>query len=189
VAAEGLALTAERQAADFDSFFSQHFGKVYGLLYRVTGSAEEAEDLSQELFLRLSQRQPPPWESEMTSGWLWMAATHMALNALRSARRRAAREERAHLRELPVRRVSEREEDPASRLIRNERRQAARAALRRLKPQDSMLLLARHSGLSYAEVAAALDLNPASVGTLLARAEQRFKQAYFSQEQMNAPDD
>lgn len=182
MATELVALEAEYSATDFDSFFTQHFGKVYGLLYRVTGSAEEAEDLSQELFLRLSRRQPPPWQSEVSAGWLWKAATHTALNALRGIRRRTAREERAHLQETPVRLLSEQDEDPEGSLIRNERRDAVRAALRALKPQESMLLLARHSGLSYAEVAAALKLNPASVGTLLSRAEQHFKQVYLSQE-------
>jgi RNA polymerase sigma-70 factor (ECF subfamily) len=51
-----------------------------------------------------------------------------------------------------------------------------------------MLLLARHSGFSYAEVAAALNLNPASVGTLLARAERRFKEVYQNQETQDEND-
>ena len=53
---------------------------------------------------------------------------------------------------------------------------SVRATLRGLKPQESALLLLRHAGLSYAELAAALELNPASIGTLLARAERRFKE-------------
>jgi RNA polymerase sigma-70 factor (ECF subfamily) len=78
--------------------------------------------------------------------------------------------------------MAEREEDPSDSLLRKEQQEAVRRALRELRPQDSVLLLARHSGLSYAEVAAALDLNPASVGTLLARAEGRFKRIYQDQE-------
>jgi RNA polymerase sigma-70 factor (ECF subfamily) len=173
---------ATRSINSFDEFFREHFGKVYGLLYRVTGNAHDAEDLSQELFLKLSQRQPPPWESEVTAGWLWKAATHTALNALRGDRRRTAREERAHHQDLPLKVLSERDEDPERALVRNEQREAIRAALRQLGERDSMLLLVRHSGLTYAETAAALNLNPSSIGTLLARAEERFKQAYVSQE-------
>ena len=44
--------------------------------------------------------------------------------------------------------------------------------------RQARLLLLRHSGFSYQEIAAALDLNPASVGTLLARAEQTFSEKY-----------
>lgn len=185
MATELLSIDEQRpSAADgFETFFRENFGKVYGLLYRVTGNANDAEDLSQELFLQLSHRQPPVWKSPVAAGWLWKAATHSALNALRGNRRRLAREERALQRDLPVRLVAERDEDPAGTLLRKEQQEAVRRALHQLRPQDSMLLLARHSGLSYAEVAAALDLNPGSVGTLLARAEQRFKDVYQTLEE------
>jgi RNA polymerase sigma factor (sigma-70 family) len=183
LAADLLAASDHRPAvAGFEGFFREHYGRVYGLLYRVTGNPQDAEDLSQELFLQLAHRQPPVWDTPVTAGWLWKAATHTALNALRGARRRASREGRAAREDLPVRLVSEREEDPAGSVLRNEQRAAVRDALGQLKPQESTLLLARHSGLSYAEVAAALDINPTSVGTLLARAERRFKDVYRSQE-------
>jgi RNA polymerase sigma factor (sigma-70 family) len=176
--------TADTRSATaaFEDFFREHFGKVYGLLYRVTGSAQDAEDLSQELFLQLSRREPPVWDTPVAAGWLWKAATHLALNTLRGKRRRVAREDRATRQDLPVRLLSEHEQDPVGSLLRNEQRQAVRQALSKLKPQEGLLLLARHSGLSYAEVAAALDLNPGSVGTLLSRAEHRFKDVYQAQE-------
>ena len=165
----------------FDEFFRTHFSRVYGLLYRVTGNPQDAEDLSQEVFLDLAGRRPL-WDSPTAGAWLWKAASHTALNALRGERRRHSREERAMRQSEPVRLLAEREQDPAGSLERKERQDAVRRALATLQPRDSMLLLARHSGLTYAEVAGALDLNPASVGTLLARAEQRFKDAYQSQE-------
>ncbi len=166
----------------FEDFFRTHYGRVFGLLYRVTGDEREAEDLSQELFLQLARRGPADWSSPTVDGWLWKAATHAALNALRGARRRSAREERAFRQDLPLRLLSERDDDPAGTLERQERRETVWRALRQLKPRESLLLLARHSGLSYAEVAQALSINPASVGTLLARAERRFKDVYQDQE-------
>jgi RNA polymerase sigma-70 factor (ECF subfamily) len=74
--------------------------------------------------------------------------------------------------------VFEREEDPAESLARRAQQAAVRAALRQLKPQESSLLLLRHAGLSYRAIAEALELNPTSVGTLLRRAEARFKETY-----------
>jgi len=53
-----------------------------------------------------------------------------------------------------------------------------RQVLASLKPVQAAMLLLRSEGLSYAELAAALNLNPASVGTLLARAGQAFKKEY-----------
>jgi RNA polymerase sigma-70 factor, ECF subfamily len=53
-----------------------------------------------------------------------------------------------------------------------------RSVLAAMKPTQASLLLLRAEGLPYAQLAAALRLNPASVGTMLARAEARFKQEY-----------
>jgi RNA polymerase sigma-70 factor (ECF subfamily) len=163
----------------FEGFFREHFGRVYGLLYRVTGNAQDAEDLSQELFLQASRRAA----EQPNAGWLWQAAAHQALNCLRGQRRRAAREDRSARQDLPAWTLSEGEQDPAASLLRREQRTAVRRALGQLPPRDAVLLLARHSGLSYAELAAALNLNPASIGTLLARAERRFKDVYQHQEE------
>jgi RNA polymerase sigma-70 factor (ECF subfamily) len=47
-----------------------------------------------------------------------------------------------------------------------------------MKPRSAMLLLLRQSGLSYREIASALEIAPGSVGTLLARAEKEFRKKY-----------
>ena len=55
------------------------------------------------------------------------------------------------------------------------------AVLAGIKPISARLLLLRNAGLSYAELAAALQLNPASVGKLLARAAAEFEIRYRSE--------
>jgi RNA polymerase sigma-70 factor, ECF subfamily len=47
-----------------------------------------------------------------------------------------------------------------------------------MKPRSAKLLILRHSGLNYSEIATALQMNPASVGKLLARAEEEFEEKY-----------
>ena len=89
---------------------------------------------------------------------------HTALNLLRSGRRRSAREEIAG--DGPT--VAP---DVADLVITREERSTVRAALARLPHKQAAALVLRHSGLSYAEVAAALDLSPGSVGTTVRRAE------------------
>ncbi|MGH2469510.1 MAG: sigma-70 family RNA polymerase sigma factor [Chloroflexota bacterium] len=175
---EGAVARAEPAVESFESFFRQQFGRVYALLYRVTGSAEDAEDLAQELFLQVSRQRPPLWESPTATGWLWKAAGHMALNELRGSRRRRDRETRAVSHDRPLRLVREMLQDPAEGAERREQQQEVRGVLKTLRPRESTLLLLRHSGLSYAAVAQALELNPASVGKLLARAEAHFREQY-----------
>ena len=60
-----------------------------------------------------------------------------------------------------------------------EEQEHVRTVLAALDPRQAELLLLRGSGLSYAELAAALELNPASIGTLLSRAQQAFRKEYI----------
>ncbi len=60
-----------------------------------------------------------------------------------------------------------------------EEQEHVRTVLAALDPRQAELLLLRGSGLSYADLAAALELNPASVGTLLSRAQQAFRKEYI----------
>jgi RNA polymerase sigma-70 factor (ECF subfamily) len=53
-----------------------------------------------------------------------------------------------------------------------------RTSLASIKPRSAKLLILRHSGFSYAEIADALQISPGSVGTLLARAEREFKKKF-----------
>jgi DNA-directed RNA polymerase specialized sigma24 family protein len=63
-------------------------------------------------------------------------------------------------------------------MLAEERRQRVRAVLGALKPREAQLLLLRASGLAYRELAGALGVEPASVGTMLARAEAEFERRF-----------
>ena len=60
-----------------------------------------------------------------------------------------------------------------------EERHQVRQVLAGLDPRQAGLLLLRSSGLSYEELAASLEINPASVGTFLSRAQQAFRKEYI----------
>ncbi len=59
-----------------------------------------------------------------------------------------------------------------------EERARVNAVLAALEPRDAELLLLRAAGFRYHEAAAALEINPASIGTLLARAQRAFRKEY-----------
>jgi RNA polymerase sigma-70 factor (ECF subfamily) len=147
--------------ADLEQVFRATYPRVVGVAARVLGSPDEAEDVAQEVFLQFGRSTVPAGEA---SGWLAVAAAHTALNHLRSGRRRDAREEAVHDRD-PV------APDVADTVLVAEERRRVREALARLPHKQAVALVLRHSGLSYAEVAAALDLSPGSVGTTVRRAE------------------
>ena len=151
--------------ADLEEVFRADYPRVVGVAARVLGSRDEAEDVAQEVFLKFGRSSVP---SGAATGWLSVAAAHTALNQLRSGRRRASREEAVGNGD-PV------APDLADMIVTLDERRRVRAALGRLPRRQAIALVLRHSGLSYAEVAAALDLSPGSVGTIVRRAESALR--------------
>ncbi len=160
-------------SVEFEELFQAHWERVYGMLFRLLGDQGEAEALALEVFWRL-YRQPPPEQARNLAGWLYRVATNLGFNTLRAHKRRSHYEERAGY--LSVEHESL--PDPVASLERADEQEQVRAVLRQMKPRSAQMLLLRYSGLSYGEVATALDLSPASIGTLLARAEREFEQRY-----------
>jgi RNA polymerase sigma-70 factor (ECF subfamily) len=173
---------------DFDGLFRTHYEGVYRLLYRIVGTREEAEDLAQETFLRL-HRADYLWDRQRVTlerphnirGWLYRVASNLAYNALRGEGRRQRRQAET-ARQADV--TGRGEDDPAELVVRGDDKQAVRRALAALSQQQAQLLLLRHAGLSYRELAEALGLAPGSVGTLLARAETAFEKSYLKQDSL-----
>ena len=150
--------------SDLEQVFRAGYPRVVAVAARVLGSRDEAEDVAQEVFLAFGRTTVPAAEAP---GWLAVAAAHTALNHLRSGRRRAAREVAAA--DDPVL------PDVADAVVVRAERARVRAALARLPRTQAVALVLRHSGLSYADVAAALDLSPGSVGTTVRRAESALR--------------
>jgi RNA polymerase sigma-70 factor, ECF subfamily len=161
----------------FEELFLRHYAAVYRVVYGVVGNAQEAEDLAQETFTAL-YRQPPRLDgSGSPGGWLYRVAVNRAYNALRSNQRLQRRLGRME---------PEQQSNPQDEYLRREERERVRAALARLPERTAKLLVLRHAGLAYAEIAAALQVAPGSIGTLLVRAERAFIQTY---ELMELPDE
>src|SRR4051794_9032371 len=151
---------------DLDAVFRRDYAQVVGVAARVLGSQDSAEDVAQEVFLSFGHSSVP---AEEARGWLCVAAAHTALNVLRSGRRRTTREQTVAATTPDV------VPDVADAVVTLEERSRVRDALARLPRKQATALVLRHSGLSYAEVAAALDLSPGSVGTTVRRAESTLR--------------
>ncbi len=130
------------------------------------GDAAGAEDVAQDVFASFYRRHDA--EAFYAPAWLYKAAAHAALNVVRGRSRRERRETAA-AREI------ERTVDPEREAIAAEERAEVRAALARLPERTAMLLVLRHSGLTYGEVAATLGIGVDQVGTRLRRAQDAFK--------------
>jgi RNA polymerase sigma-70 factor (ECF subfamily) len=153
---------------DFDSVFRSQYGRLARVLARLTGDPARAEDLASEALWKLWRT--PSAQGENAAGWLYRTAMRLGLNELRGAVRRARHESQA---DGPTGFL-----DPEQAHASAEEQAQVRTVLAALDARQASLLLLRSSDFTYEELAAALELNPASVGTLLSRAQQAFRKEY-----------
>jgi len=156
----------------FDALFRAHYPRLVGMLARLMGDRGQAEEIAADAFCKLAQ-QPVVGDSGGLIAWVYRVAMNAGLDAVRSNTRRRRREEVAGA-------GSPRVSAPGAldHLLREERCARVQDVLAALKPRDAQLLLLRASGLAYRELAQALGIQAASVGTLLARAEAEFERRY-----------
>jgi RNA polymerase sigma-70 factor, ECF subfamily len=155
--------------ASFEELFLRHYPMVFGVLYRVAGSHEEADDLAQEVFLKLYRS--PLKNGDNVAGWLYRVALNTGYNALRASFRRSRRESLAG-QEAPA------SPPPEEEAQRREVVRGVQAALLRIPGRDARLLILSESGFNYREIAEIVGVAAGSVGTLLARARKAFLAAY-----------
>jgi RNA polymerase sigma-70 factor (ECF subfamily) len=145
----------------FETLFREQYRAVVRLAYSVLGDLHRSQDVAQEVFLSAHQRFPD--NPELAVGWVRVAAVHTALNTLRGERRRQGRHQRV--------RALDSSPSAEEAVIERESRAELRAALGRLPHRSAAVLVMRHGGMSYAEIAAALGVKVGHVGTMLRRAE------------------
>ena len=162
----------------FEAVFTRYYPLVYRLAYRCTGQRDEADDIAQEVFLRF-YRTPPHATSDVEQrAWLCRVTTNIGLNALRARQRRKYHEEQANDGIQQPASEDATQLNPEQHVIAHEQAAFIRSVLAELPEQQQTYILLRSIGLSYAEIAQATGVAPASVGSLLARAEREFRRRY-----------
>jgi RNA polymerase sigma-70 factor (ECF subfamily) len=167
-----FSIPARLDERDFEGIFLEHYARVYAILFRLTGDRFQADDLAAETFWRLWEH--PPAQSDNIGGWLYRVATNLGYNLLRANQRRRQYEEQAGADALEA----ERSTDPSREAEVRMEREHVRSVLSQLSQREAQVIVLRYSGLSYQEIAAAIQVAPSSVGTLLARAEERFEKLF-----------
>jgi RNA polymerase sigma factor (sigma-70 family) len=158
----------------FHALFVERSAALYSYVNRVSGDPALAEDIVQECFVKLHRRGAMP---DDPPAWLMAVAN----NLLRDAHRRLARRRRLTVTwsaDLPLGGGGGDAPRADDATLAAEQVEQVRQALDRLPLRDRQLLLLRHEGYRYGEIAAALGLTPTSVGTMLARASEAFRKAY-----------
>lgn len=165
-----VAMRSHEGRSEIEAVFLKQYRRVARLIGRVIRDPGRAEELAVEVFLKWSRDRKA--QRENPEGWLYRTAVRTGLNELRRQTRQSFYERLAG-------RIQKSPRTPEELHSAREEQEHVRQVLSRLEPQRAELLILRSDGLSYQEMASALNLNPASVGTLLSRAQRAFRKEYL----------
>ena len=167
-------------ASAFEELMFRFQGRVQSLLKHLIGNQEMAEDLTQDVFLRVFRARKSYQPKAKFSTWLFTIANNVALNQLRSQRRKPETQFGGAVKDTllsdtlfePAEAiVAGSESMPARQLDKTELREMVRLAIEALSERQRMaVLLSRFEGMSYAEIADVMGLSPQAVKSLLCRA-------------------
>jgi RNA polymerase sigma-70 factor (ECF subfamily) len=162
----------EGDGAAFDALVAEYYHHVLAVIQHLMGSSQQAEDLAQEVFLRVYRARSSYQPDSKFSTWLFVIVNNVVRNARRTlARRREVsvpRDNTAWCQPLDLRAYGE---TPDTALLRQETRQTIREAIETLNPrQRRAMMLYHYQGMSYAKIAAQMDTTLLAAKALLHRA-------------------
>lgn len=171
--AEHTASAAAKERIGFEEAFTLHHRTVFRAARSVVRDAGLAEDVTQEVFIKLHKHMDALPDLEMLRPWLIRVALNLAKNTVRGNIRANTREENYV--------KSSGEESIYS--VESEYEQQAQVdeinrALYKIKEPLRSCLVLKQQGLSYREIAESLSLNETSIGTYVARARAEFAKFY-----------
>ncbi len=168
----------EREEA-FDVLVAKYRTPVIHFLYRLVHRREPAEDLAQEVFLRVYRARKSYQPTAKFSTWLFRIATNVALNALRDGRMRHEREMsiEADAGVLPLaERLPDAMATAEQALMDRERRAEIRRAVDALPEKQRLaVLLHKYQEMDYAEIAEILECSESALKSLLFRAYETLR--------------
>ena len=149
-------------------FVSEHLRRIFVQIYRIVDNVADAQDLTQETFIKALQHQEQLKDEQKAAHWLSRIATNTAIDFLR----RNSRATFCEIDEAPESHT----ESPEQELLRGEHREYLEDGLRLLSPRERQALLLRDvEGLPAEEVASILDCSKATVRSHIANARTKLR--------------
>lgn len=173
VMSEQTTAAAQKEKIVFDEAFTLHHRTVFRAARSVVQDAGLAEDVTQEVFLRLYHNIDSIADAEMLRPWLIRVAINVARNTIRGNIRANTREEN-YVKESAEVSFYSVESDYEQRESTSE----INRALNKIKEPLRSCLILKQQGLSYKEIAESLSLNETSIGQYVARARKEFVRFY-----------
>ncbi len=164
-----MVTTEDQGKNDLDTLFRAHYGRIARVIGRVVRDQARAEELAVDVFVKW--RRNGGETGDVNEGWLYRTAVREAIDEWRRQTRRGRFETLfSAFRRPPPTPLETYETDAMQRSV--------RAVLASIEPRHAQALLLWGEEMSYQEIAAVMEVNVTSVGSLLTRAQAAFRKEY-----------
>lgn len=173
-------LISRAQAGDHEAFeqlFNQYQAQIYNYIYRLMGSAEDANDMTQDTFLKAYLALSKTSQDLRVGAWLYRIATNVCLDELRHRKLIKWQPWETFVAAFHPTQVAK--DSPERDCINRENSEEVQLIFAQMHPKYRMCLILReYHDLSYDEIAEVLNTTRAAVKSLLFRAREEFRQVF-----------
>jgi len=167
----------EGDSASFGLLLNKHRSPVVHFLYRMVQNQAVAEELAQEVFLRVYRSRTTYEPTARFTTWLFRIATHLALNSLRDGRSERLQERLDEDEaDQPVRQISDSRPSVEQSMVYQARLDEVRRAVAALpQKQRAAVLMHKYEEMEYSQIARVLNCSESAVKSLLFRAYETLR--------------
>ena len=175
--AELMLRVKEGDGASFSVLLEKHRSSMVHFLYRMVQNEAVAEELAQEVFLRVYRSRSTYEPTAKFTTWLFRIATHLALNALRDGKNERSQERLDDdTSDMPARQVSDRRPTVEQSMVYQARLDEIRRAIAALpEKQRAAVLMHKYEEIEYSQIAKVLSCSESAVKSLLFRAYETLR--------------
>ena len=175
--AELMLRVKEGDGASFGVLLDKHRSSVVHFLFRMVQNHAVAEELAQEVFLRVYRNRATYEPTAKFTTWLFRIATHLALNSIRDGRHERTQERLDDdSKEMPVRQVKDRRPSVEQSMVYQAKLEEVRQAIATLPDkQRAAVLMHKYEEMEYSQIATVLSCSESAVKSLLFRAYESLR--------------
>lgn len=175
--AELMLRVKDGDGASFGVLLEKHRSSVVHFLYRMVQNSAVAEELAQEVFLRVYRSRGSYEPTAKFTTWLFRIATHLALNALRDNKNERLQDRLDDdSSEMPARQVSDSRPSVEQSLVYQAKLAEVRRAIAALPDkQRAAVLMHKYEEMEYSQIAKVLNCSESAVKSLLFRAYEALR--------------
>jgi RNA polymerase sigma-70 factor (ECF subfamily) len=175
--AELMLRVKEGDGASFGLLLEKHRSPVVHFLYRMVQNQAVAEELAQEVFLRVYRSRSSYEPTARFTTWLFRIATHLALNSLRDGKNERLQERLDNdSSDMPARQLSDNRPSVEQKMVYQARLEEVRQAVAALpEKQRAAVLMHKYEEMEYSQIARVLRCSESAVKSLLFRAYETLR--------------